>query len=71
MGRARRAPGAVAARAVLAAQALQDDADFARAAVLVDPPFVIPEAQLDAVLAEQLAERKATAHDIQAANPRW
>jgi len=57
--------------AVLAAQALQDDRDFARAAVLIDPPFVIPDEQLDAVLAEQLAEQRATQYAIQAANPRW
>lgn len=57
--------------AVLAAYALQQDPAFARAAVLIDPPFQLPDEHFDAVLAEQLAERQATRDAIQAANPRW
>ena len=57
--------------AVIAAYALQQDGRFARTAVLIDPPFLIPEEQFDAALAGQLAERRATRAEIQAAHPRW
>ena len=57
--------------AVIAAHARQADPAFASAAVLIDPPFEIPEEQFEAVLAEQLAEQRATKYDVQAANPRW
>lgn len=56
---------------VVAAQALQQDPSFARAAVLIDPPFFFPDEEFEAVLAGQLAEREAARYHIQVANPRW
>ena len=55
----------------LAAQALADDPGFARRAVLLDPVLEIPEADFEAVLADQLAERHLDTARIQAANPSW
>jgi pimeloyl-ACP methyl ester carboxylesterase len=55
----------------LAAQALEDDAEFARRAVLLDPVLELPDHEFEAILAGQLAERTLAEAELRAAHPSW
>ena len=56
----------------LTAYALAHNPDFARRAVLIDPPIELPDEHFEAIVAEQLAELAVTdPAAIQRANPAW